>query len=78
MSMWLLQEGKNGSKSLFVREMMSKYEIQITMIVEKPEQVFFFFNKHNEPRLSRLSNSVTLMKMLFDFLIVALTPDRSV
>ena len=29
---------------------MSKYEIQITMIVEKPEQVFFFFNKHNEPR----------------------------
>lgn len=45
MSMWLLQEGKNGSKSLFVREMMSKYEIQITMIVEKPEQVFFFFQQ---------------------------------
>ena len=24
---------------------MSKYEIQITMIVEKPEQVFFFFQQ---------------------------------
>ena len=62
--MTLIRGKKNGSKSLFVREMMSKYETQITMIVEKPEQLFFSTNTMNPGRLS-----VTLMKMLFDFLI---------
>lgn len=44
--------------------MMRKYETEITTIVEKPTQLFFSTNTTNP---GRLSNSVTLMKMLFDF-----------
>lgn len=44
--------------------MMRKYETEITTIVEKPTQLLFSTNTTNP---GRLSNSVTLMKMLFDF-----------